>query len=377
MFRDFSYFLPVRIEFGWGKLDSVGDWASLYGHKALLVIGSRSVKESGVLDRIMATLALSNVDYAFFSNVSANPTISLVEKGVKTAKREGIDVIIAVGGGSVIDCAKAISFGLGHDGPLQDYMRRSNDDTDGVPVIAIPTTCGTGSECTPFAVLTIEEKNDKRALMSMSLLPKVSIVDSSAMMGMPHSVFAPTVFDALCHNMEAFMSSSSQPLVNNMALYGIELFQRYMRTAYDSTDSEAWRAMALASSLGGMNIAISGVTALHGLEHPVSGLRNVTHGAGLAILTPEIFERTKPCAPETYDAIGRALGVKDREDVVPILKDIIGFLGLPTKLRDVGVQPEDIPFFVKQSMRSSRGAIMAHPRLFSKEEIKEIYEACL
>lgn len=376
--KSFSYDLPVHIQFGWNTIDRTGEWTKPLGERILIVTSKGgSARRSGVLERIEASLQEQGLSCDSYAGVIPNPGFLEVEKGVAVAKAMRAQVIIAVGGGSVIDCAKGIALSACNEGSLREYMTGRKRGAAALPIIAIPTTCGTGSECTPFAVLTDEEKHDKRALSARSILPVLAIIDPGTMTGMATSVLAAVAFDALCHHMEAYLSSACSPMTEMQSLYGMQLFSQYASQITTGMTKDAWNALAVCSTLGGMSIRLSGVTAPHGLEHPLSGLRNVTHGRGLAILTPVIFARSIAAAPKRFAAISKVLGGTDEQDLAERLKNIIAALKLPSTLSGEGVKREDIPWLVKNAMRSSRGAIMSHPKIFSREEIFEIYEACM
>lgn len=376
--KDFSYYLPVHIQFGWDAVDRIGELTAAWGKRALIVAGSGgSARRSGVLKRIEISLQNQGIAYDVYAAVMPNPGFQSVEAGAAAAKAMQAQFVIAVGGGSVIDCAKGVAFAACNEEFLGDYIKGRERGTKALPIAAIPTTCGTGSECTPFAVLTDEEKHDKRALSTRKILPSLAIIDPGTMTGMPTHVLAAVAFDALCHHMEAYLSRACSPMTEMQSLYGMQLFRRCAWQIASGMTKEAWEGLAVCSTLGGMSISLSGVTAPHGLEHPLSGLRNVTHGRGLAILTPPIFARSIEAAPQRFAVISRALGGTDEQDLIGILQEIIAVLGLSSTLSHEGVQAEDIPWLVKNAMRSSRGAIMSHPAVFSKEEIQEIYEACM
>lgn len=376
--KDFSYYLPVHIQFGWNASDRIGELTASWGNRALIVTGNGgSARRSGVLERVRTALQSKKIIYEIYDDVMSNPGFQEVKAGAAAAKAMQAQFVIAVGGGSVIDCAKGIAFAACNEGFLGDYIKGRKRGINAMPIAAIPTTCGTGSECTPFAVLTDEETHDKRALSTRNILPSLAVIDPSTMTSMPMQVLAAVAFDALCHHMEAYLSSACSPMTEMQSLYGMRLFSRCAQQISSGMTSEAWEGLALCSTLGGMSISLSGVTAPHGLEHPLSGLRNVTHGRGLAILTLPIFARSIEAAPKRFAAISRALGGADEQDLIDILQEIIAAVGLSSTLSQEGVQAEDIPWLVKNAMRSSRGAIMSHPKIFSKEEIQDIYETCM
>jgi alcohol dehydrogenase class IV len=195
---------------------------------------------------------------------------------------------------------------------------------------------------------------------------------------MPNHVAAAVMFDALCHNMEAYLSRTTQPLVEMQAVYAMELLASSMQRALkDHTDIEAWSRVTLASTLGGMCINMAGVTAPHGLEHPASGLRNIVHGRGLAALSPVIYRETVVYAPDKCGDISRILGGVGPSDFVDQLNYLLEQIGLKTTLSNEGVEEKDIKWMVDNCMKVSAPAISAHPKVFTKEEIRDLYYKAL
>lgn len=376
---DFSYYLPVNLEFGCGKIKLVGKICAKYGDNACIVTGKGgSVKRSGALERVLACMKSEHIAYKLFDQVEPNPTTTTVYKGVELAKQAKCNVIIALGGGSTIDCAKSMAFSLCNEGDLFAYILGHETGSKALPIIAIPTTCGTGSEANSLAVITDTENCNKKSLKTPLIVPAASIIDPELMRTMPPHILASVAFDALCHNMEAYLSRACQPLVEIQALYGIKLFYDYFFRAYeDKEDMDAWSAMALASTLGGINIHCAGTTAPHGLEHPASGIRNITHGRGLAALIANIYKKSIKWAPKKFATIACTLGGKDENDYVPIIEGLLVRMGLNTTLSKEGVQQEDIKWMTKNALRISMAGIIAHPRVFTRDEICEIYTECL
>jgi alcohol dehydrogenase class IV len=293
-------------------------------------------------------------------------------------KQGQCNIIIALGGGSTIDCAKNIAFSVCNEGDLFAYIMGQKTGSKALPIIAIPTTCGTGSEADRFAVVTNVENYHKRSLRTPLIVPSVSIIDPELMTTMPPHILSSVAFDALCHNMESYLNRACHPLAEIQALYGIKLFHDYFFRAYkDKEDMEAWSAISLASTLGGMSINSAGVTAPHGLEHPASGIRNITHGRGLAAVTPNIYKKSIKWAPEKFAKIACILGGKDENDCVPIIEQLLVKMELNTTLSKEGVRPEDIEWMTRNALRISMAGMIAHPRLFTKDEIREIYTECL
>ncbi|HPS82038.1 MAG TPA: iron-containing alcohol dehydrogenase, partial [Candidatus Limiplasma sp.] len=317
---DFTYHIPVRLLFGPGKLACVGAETARYGGKALIVTGG-SAKRSGLLNRVTALLQQSGVESELFDRVEPNPLTTTVEAGAAMAKACGADVVVGLGGGSALDTAKGIAFMARNEGDVSDYIFGRRTGKDALPLVLVPTTCGTGSEGNHFSVLTNPLTGDKKSLRCEPIFARVAVIDPELMATLPRAVVASVGFDALSHNMEAYYARAAQPLTDQMALNGIRLLAASLPRVLDNpADMAAWCDVTLASTLGGMAIGMAGVGAIHALEHPVSGLRNVTHGLGLAALTPEIIRRTVAHAPGRCAELSRALGGKDEQDFADTLR---------------------------------------------------------
>lgn len=371
---NFEYHLPVNLILGAGKTTEIGVKTACYGTKALVVTGQNSTKKSGLLGRVVTLLHEAGAEAVVFDQVTPNPLSTTAEKGKELAVKEQCDVVVAVGGGSIIDCAKAIAFMVKNDGDIFEYIYGEKNGTDALPLIALPTTCGTGSEGNCFAVLTNPDTGDKKSLRNIVSVPKASIIDPELMITMPRHVAASVMFDALCHNMEAYLSRSTQPLVEIQALHAVQLLTANMTQALESTENmDAWSSVCFASTLGGMCINNAGVILPHGMEHPASGLRDIVHGRGLAALAPVIYEATVPKAPEKFEVLAGLMGGKTASDFVPLLKELIARAGLTTTLSKEGVKAEDVDWMTDNCLKVSAAAILSHPVHFEKEKIKELY----
>lgn len=375
---EFEYCLPVNLIFGAGKAALLGEQTARYGKRALIVTGRSSAKKSGLLARAEKLLASAGVRTFLFDRVLPNPLSTTAAEGAQLAKQEHCAAVVALGGGSIMDCAKAIAFLACNEGGAFDYIYGRKTGTRSLPIVAVPTTCGTGSEGNCFAVLTDPETNDKEALKALCNTPSVSIIDPELMTTMPRGVLASVGFDALCHSMEAYLSRKAYPLVEVLALYAIGLTGGNLAGVYrDPSDLEGWARLSLASTLGGMVIQMSGVTAPHGLEHPVSGLRNIVHGRGLAALTPVIYGRTIGSAPEKFRRISQQLGGSDENDLVDTLYALLDRIDLRTTLGAEGVKPEDIGWLAENCLRVSKPSLDGYPCPFTREEIRELYREAM
>lgn len=374
----FKYFLPVNIEFGSGKVAKAGELTKPYGKKALIVTGHSSAKKSGLYDKVKDSLKAEGIDSVLFDKVAQNPLTTTAAEGAAFAKENGCDVVVAIGGGSIMDCAKAIAFLAVNNGDVSDYIFGKKASDTALPIILIPTTCGTGSEGNGFAVLTNPDNGDKKSLRCNAIVAKVSIVDPECMMTMPKHVLASVGFDALCHNMEAYTSKIAQPFTDALSLYAVDLIAHNLVDVYKGTGSkESWEKITLASTIGGMVINTAGVTLAHGMEHPASGLKDIVHGKGLAALTPTIIEASYQGAPEKFAKLAKLFDGEKAEDLAGKVRELLEAIELTCTLSDLGIEEKDIPWMAENCMKVSAPSIANNPVVFSQEEIAEIYKKAL
>lgn len=389
---EFSYFLPVNIQFGWNKVDSVAEFAAPYGKKALIVTGRSSAKKSGLYDRVVAKLDAAHIDHVLFDQVDANPLTTTALDGAALAKSESCDMVIAIGGGSIMDCAKGIAFMAVNDGDINDYIFNRKISDNALPLIVIPTTCGTGSEGNGFGVLTNPETGDKKSLRCNAIVPKVSIVDPAVMGTMPSHVLSSVGFDALCHNIEAYTSKTAQPFTDALAHYAVTLLAQYLVPLYKHVKAiangqqpilnekqltKAWESVTLASTIGGMVINTAGVTLGHGMEHPASGLKDITHGVGLAVIEPVVVEYTWSANPEKFNALARIFNHGDGSELGEALRLMVHELDLTTNLTELGFTKKDIPWLVDNVYVVAAGNIANTVAEVSRNDIEVLYKKML
>ena len=375
---EFQYYLPVNLVFGRGTSDLIGEKAAALGKKALLVTGGRSTKESGLLAKTERLLQEKEISFVLFDKVEPNPLTTTVYQGAEIAGSEGCDLVIALGGGSSLDAAKGIAFQAVNGGNISDYIYGRKNSDKALPVLAVPTTCGTGSEGNGFAVMTNPETLDKKSLRCRAIIPACSIIDPLLMTTMPKSVLASVGFDALCHNLDGYISSIAQPLTDIMALEGFGLAAESLVKLYEDTgDMESWDKLCMASTLGGMVINTAGVTALHGMEHPVSGLKNAIHGRGLAALAPYVLEASIQGAPQKFAKLSRLLGGKDESDFTAQIRTLLKKLDLTESLGDMGITEADLSWLTDNCLKISAAGMANHPVVFDPEEIRELYRRAI
>ena len=386
---EFSYFLPVHIQFGWDKVDSVADFVKPYGNKALIITGRTSAKKSGLYDRVTVKLDAAHIEHVLFDQVDANPLTTTALDGAALAKSESCDMVIAIGGGSIMDCAKGIAFMAVNEGDINDYIFNRKTSDKALPLIVIPTTCGTGSEGNGFGVLTNPETGDKKSLRCDAIVPKVSIVDPAVMGTMPPHILSSVGFDALCHNIEAYTSKTAQPFTDALAHYAVTLLAQYLVPLYKHVKAmaegksavlneiqltKAWESVTLASTIGGMVINTAGVTLAHGMEHPASGLKNITHGVGLAVIEPVAVEYTWSANPDKFGALARIFNHGDGSELGEALRLIVHDLDLTTNLTELGFTKKDIPWLVDNVYVVATGNIANTMADVSREDIEMLYK---
>ncbi len=355
-----------EIRFGAGEARRVPEEAARLGRRVLLVTGARSLDRSGFLE------SMKGVDHSRW-RVPREPDVALIDEGAKACREAGCDVVLAVGGGSVIDAAKAVSALAVNEGSVLDYLEGVGSgrkiERPPLPMIAVPTTAGTGCEVTLNAVVQVPEKGVKRSFRNPLLMPRVAIVDPELSAGMPREVAASTGLDALTHLVEAYTSNGAQPMTDALARPGIDLAMRGLRALAEGRPAPD---LALAALWGGMVLANAGLGAVHGLVAPLCGRCPVPHGLGCASLLPETLEANLK-ALEARDPGSRALARYREIGVMEEVAELRRKLGV-RPLGEVGVTREDIDPVV----RDSRGSSMKYnPVVLTDDELRTILQAAL
>lgn len=355
--KSFPFVLPGRIQFGPGVAQTVGQEAAALGRKAM-VVTDPGVSGAGLVEPIVSDVERAGLECAVFAEVEANPRIATVERAAAFAKEYGAEILIAVGGGSVIDTAKIVCAIVSHGGGVLDYEGYDRVPGPVVPLIALPTTSGTGSEVTFWAVATDVSRNYKLAVSSVLLAPCVALVDPLLTMSLPPAVTAGTGFDALSHAIEAYTARCSNPISDGLALYAIELVAMNLeRAVHDGADVEARCGMALASLTAGISFGNADTSAAHAMGEALGGLFDAPHGLACAASLPYMTRFNLPAVTEKTARIGRALGLRTAdlplqdaaEATVDGLRELGKRVGVPT-IRSFGATEKDIPKLVSIAM---------------------------
>ena len=383
---NFEFAAPARIVFGEGRLREVDAIAAAMGSRALVVEGASGTRAAPLVELLRASgLATTEL------RVGGEPTTALVEQGVALARGARCDVVVALGGGSVIDAAKAIAALLTNPGELRDYLEvvgRGRPLTErAAPMIAIPTTAGTGAEVSRNAVLMVEEERVKVSLRSPLMLPAVALVDPELTYTLPPDVTARTGLDALAQCIEPFVTPQANPLSDAVAREGMGRAAGALRRAYrNGSDVEARRDMAVASLCGGLALANAKLGAVHGFAAPLGGMFPVPHGTACARLLPPVVAMNvralrdrAPSSPALarYDEVARTLtgsATARAADAAPWLADLVRDLEVPS-LATFGVRAADVPDVAAKAKRAS--SMQGNPITLTDDELAEVLGAAV
>jgi len=382
--KSFQYFQPTEIRFGRGRFAELGSVTARFGRRALLV----SVREEpcfrGLFTRAKSHLVKAGLAVARFDGVVPNPTTDVVARGARAARAFRADVIVAVGGGSTMDTAKAIAVEATHPGGAWDYLffRDKQPTAKTLPVVAVTTTSGTGSHVTQVAVVTNRAERNKSALYHPLLYPRVSLIDPELMTTLPPRVTAATGFDVFAHAFESYINPGGSPYTDMMALEALRLVARHLPVAVKKgKDLAAREGMAWADTLAGLCIANSGVTLPHGIGMAIGGLYpHVAHGEALAVVYPAILEYTYRVAPEKFTAVGRILdprlagqtGVRAAAGASAAIQRFIKRIGMGLRLRDLKVPKSELEALARQSLVLPD--FKNHPRLATLADVERILD---
>ncbi|PLS06948.1 iron-containing alcohol dehydrogenase [Neobacillus cucumis] len=385
--KGFSEFrMPQAIFYGNESLTKLGEQASHFGKKAL-IISDKIMNQIGNVEKCRYYLEDAGLTTVSYLEVNSEPTDLHVSEALAAFHENQCELIVTIGGGSCIDAAKAVAVLATNGGYIGDYMGgRKPLACKPIPLIAIPTTAGTGSEVTSVTVITNTKDDIKMMIKDPAFIPAVAIVDPVLTYSSPQHVTAATGVDALCHAMEAYISRVAQPMTDQLALSAIELIVNNLRTAYQNgEDQEAREKMALASMQAGLAFTNASVTLVHGMSRPIGALFHVPHGISNAMLLPAVLEYTKESAVERLAVIGRLLrpdliGLSPEElaDVtVNEVKKLCCDLNIPN-MKDYGLNQEKFNEVVAKMATDAlaSGSPGNNPRVPSHEEIIELYHIC-
>lgn len=379
--------LPTKVLFGFDKLALLGEEAKKLGSKALLMYDP-FLSNSPVLNTVQGLLLENGLEVVCFDDVSPNPRHSVIDAAVQLCNFENCDLVIAVGGGSAIDSAKAVAIVAENGGNTWDYTERENEyvarPTKGkLPIITIPTTAGTGTEVTPYAVINNTDIHFKATIISEICFPTVSIVDPSLMLTMPPHLTALTGIDAFAHAFESYINKNSTTFSSMVSLEAIRLFAQSIETCVNNpTDRHARENMALASTLGGLAIAHSSTTLPHAIGQPLSGLTDAPHGGSIAVCIQQIIRWTLPQGKEKFAKVAetmkpsiRNLSVDEKANLLPsIIDELFGRIlhGKKETMSGYGLKDDEIDRLADTVLSCYIMDCKGHPKMPDRKDIVNI-----
>lgn len=381
MIKDYKFTVPQEIIFGMDSLNKLPEIMDNDGLKKAMIISDKMLDDIGVVGKVMDIMDDSGYTCETFLDVEPNPTVDMVNKATLQFNESEFDCIVALGGGSPMDVAKAVGVLAAYKGEITEYEGPEKVPGDIIPIIAIPTTAGTGSETTPFSVITDESRNYKLSVYSYKIIPKYAILDPRLIMTLPPSVAASTGIDAYIHALESYLSKGASPFSDSMAEKALELISNNIKLfVADRTNEKAASAMMSASMFGGLAFGWARLGNVHAMAHPLSAYYNVPHGVANAILLPYVLEYNILADNGRYEKIYRYLNPNDNNCFEPIMlveeiKKLNDSLGIPKTLTEVGVTDEYISNMAEDAMKS--GNIFANPRQSNKKDIEMLYNKAL
>ena len=380
----FDLYLPPRVLFGPGSTYRLGEEARRFGKRVLLVTGRRSLKETGNFERVTTPFAVLKLELAFFDRVDPEPSLETVEAVRECARKEGCDLIVAAGGGSVLDAAKAAAGLFYEEGPVKDYFYGLEVTKPKLPWIAVPTTAGSGSEATTNAVLIDREAGKKQSLRYPLWLPDVAVVDPILTMAQSRELTARAGLDALTHAIEAYTCRFTNPLSQAVSIEAVRLIVQNIHTAYTvSRNRDARERVMQGSFLAGMAIQNAGVGAVHALAHTIGARYNRPHGLVCGVLLPHIMAFNLPLVEDKYAALAVAAGVVPpgteagaaAARFVEYVRRLAAKLRLPAGIKELGVMEEDIEGLVEATLPAN--SLKTNPRRVTRKELEEILRGAL
>lgn len=365
---------------GKGAINEIATEVKGRGFKKCFVCSDPDLLKFGVTKKVTDVLENASIDYEIYSQIKPNPTVENVQTGVAAFKASGADCIIAIGGGSSMDTAKAI--GIIIENPeFEDVVSLEGvapTKNKCVPIIAVPTTAGTAAEVTINYIITDVAKNRKMVCVDPKDIPVVAVVDPDMMSSMPKGLTAATGMDALTHAIEGYITKAAWELSDMFHLKAIEIISRSLRGAVENT-AEGREGMALGQYVAGMGFSNVGLGIVHSMAHPLGAVYDTPHGVANAIILPTVMEYNAPATGEKYRDIAKAMGVEGvdamsldeaRKAAVDAVKQLSKDVGIPADLKDI-VKPEDVDFLAQSAYDDA--CRPGNPRDTSVEEIKQLY----
>lgn len=381
--KDFTFKIPQSIEFGIGSLKKLPEILKENQSQDVFLISDRGLEGLGVVKKIQDIIEAGGINCTTYLGTVPNPTVNVVNESTKLYRECGATSIVALGGGSSMDVAKATGVLAKYGGEITDYEGLHKVPGPVVPIIAIPTTAGSGSEVTASAVITDESRNYKMSVISYEMLPKYAVLDPEMIMTAPASIAASCGIDALIHAMEAYISTNASPFTDAMAEKAMALIGDNLRQfVANRQDEEAACAMMSGSTFAGIAFAWAKLGNVHAMSHPLSAHFHIAHGVANAILLPTVIEYNALADRGRYEKIynfisGKTEPVKnfDPQLLVDEIKKLNAAIGIPETLSEMGVTEDKIAEMAEDAMKSPNVAV--NPRATTIKDIITLYKKAL
>jgi alcohol dehydrogenase class IV len=376
--RHYKFEVP-EIIFGRGLLKQVGSCARrLGGHKVLLV-SDQGLFNAGWVDHVINSLLQADMSFVYYDQITPNPKDTEIEEGAKEYIRHGADVIVGLGGGSAMDAAKGIALLVSNGGRIRDFEGPDKIIRPLPPLVLCPTTCGTGSDVSQFAVITDSKRLCKMTIMSRCIAPDISLTDPDTLSSLPDEYVCSTATDALSHAIEAFLSVASTSLTEVHAIKAMRFLSKSMVNAVRDRNPEDLENLSRASLHAGMAFSNSLLGIVHALAHPIGGLYDANHGSVNAVLLPEVLRYDLPVVTNKLPDLAWGLGHFAKGEISrssEMVQDTVGALldaiGAPRSLRSIGVAREDLPSLARKALKDI--CIITSPRAADEKDLLKILE---
>lgn len=382
MLKNFK--VSTEIIMGLESIEKIVAKAKEFNASKVFVVTDKGIKEAGILDRLIDIVKLAKLEVEVYDQVEANPSIDCINKGFEVFRKDPAQLLVAIGGGSCIDAAKGIGILVTNPGDLSQYSGVNKLRNPTLPLIAIPTTAGTGSEVTATALITDKKNKYKSAIVSPYNVPDVAILDATLLTNLPRKVAAETGLDALTHGIEAYTSIIATPITDAIAIKAIELISENIRCFVARRDNlEIGEKMLVASNMGGIALANARLGTVHAMAAPLGGHYNLPHGLVCAMLLPYVMKFSLEGNLQKYADIARAMGEdigglslrSAAEKAVEALMNLNEDLGIPQKLSKLGVEKEKIDELTRDAMKG--GLQNYNAAETSYKDISDLFEQAI
>jgi 1,3-propanediol dehydrogenase/alcohol dehydrogenase len=369
MIENIKFYLPTKVFFQENCIEEHLPDISSYGKKVLIVSGKHFVFESGLMTKIKNILEKSNIKYSVFSEVSPEPTTIDCERGVEVAKKENVDVILSIGGGSAMDVGKVIAILLRNQGSITNFYGNVEITNEPLAVFAIPTTCGTGSEVTKNAIVIDTKERVKKTIASDKIIPRVALLDPLLLLTLSEKLVGGTGIDALCHSIESYLSLTATGMTKIFCNESIKIITEFLQFAVKEKEKAEYRSKILfASLLAGFAINHTGTILIHGMAYPLTIKYNLHHGTANALCLPYALKYLQQHGYEKE--IKEMERFFTPESLLHLLKNI----GLPITGKDIGMKEEEINYISEESIKNCERAFKKMKISLNQQDFQELFK---